>query len=76
MDNKHSQRQARADSPLGRRRRSVAGLRRGDTIIEPGAYRRVEYRVAPPRYAERHHARPGAGTKRARAAMIKPRQKR
>jgi hypothetical protein len=32
---------------------------------------RSEPRVAPPRRAERQHAKPGAGIKRARAAMLK-----
>jgi hypothetical protein len=36
--------------------------------------RRVEARMAPPKYAERHHAKPGAGIKRSRANMApKPR---
>jgi len=33
--------------------------------------RRIEIHVAPPRKAERQHARPGAGIKRSRAAMLK-----
>jgi hypothetical protein len=32
---------------------------------------RAEPRLAPPKYAERQHARPGAGIKRSRAAMQK-----
>lgn len=36
--------------------------------------RRAESRMAPPKYAERHHAKPGAGIKRSRASMApKPR---
>ena len=31
--------------------------------------RRVESRLAPPKHAERRHARPGAGIKRSRANM-------
>lgn len=31
--------------------------------------RRMEPRMAPPKYAERHHAKPGAGIKRSRASM-------
>jgi hypothetical protein len=33
--------------------------------------RRIHTHLAPPKYAERQHARPGAGIKRARAAMLK-----
>jgi hypothetical protein len=33
--------------------------------------RRKDIHVAPPREAERQHARPGAGIKRARAVMSK-----
>jgi hypothetical protein len=33
--------------------------------------RRIEIHVAPPKRAERQHARPGAGIKRARNAMLK-----
>ncbi len=32
---------------------------------------RVESRMAPPKYAERQHAKPGAGIKRSRASMAK-----
>ena len=31
--------------------------------------RRMDNRMAPPKYAERHHAKPGAGIKRSRASM-------
>ena len=31
--------------------------------------RRIEMRMAPPKHAERHHARPGSGIKRARGVM-------
>jgi hypothetical protein len=38
--------------------------------------RRIDSRLAPPKRAERQHARPGAGIKRARAAMApKPRSR-
>jgi len=38
--------------------------------------RRIEIHTAPPKRAERQHARPGAGIKRARAAMLaKPRSR-
>jgi hypothetical protein len=46
------------------------GLRHDSTIIEPGTPpRRVEVRLAPPRYTERRRGTPGSGRKRARAAM-------
>lgn len=47
-----------------------------NTIRQSGEPRRVESRMAPPKRAERQHARPGAGIKRARAAMLpKPRSR-
>jgi hypothetical protein len=33
--------------------------------------RRVESKLAPPKQAERQHARPGAGIKRARGVMVR-----
>jgi hypothetical protein len=33
--------------------------------------RKIEIHAAPPKRAERQHARPGAGIKRSRAAMLK-----
>lgn len=51
-------------------RRAKAALRRGTTILESDRPRRVETRLAPPKRAERRHARPGSGIKRARAAML------
>jgi hypothetical protein len=44
-------------------------VRRGTMLLESDTPRRVESRLAPPRYAERRHARPGAGTKRSRGVM-------
>jgi hypothetical protein len=38
--------------------------------------RRVESRMAPPRYAERRHARPGSGIKKARGVMSQKTRKR
>ena len=32
--------------------------------------RRVELRMAPPKHAERRHARPGSGIKKARGVML------
>ena len=52
-------------------------VRRGTTLLEAEIPRRVESRMAPPRYAERRHARPGAGIKRSRAIMTpRPRKRR
>jgi hypothetical protein len=65
-----------AASPQAKRRQRSAtvAVRRDTTLLQSGAPRRVETRMAPPKYAERHHAKPGAGIKRARAAMApKPR---
>ena len=60
-------------SPKTGRTAKVA-VRRGTTILESDRRRRLEYRIAPPKQAERQHARPGSGIKRARAAMSpKPR---
>jgi hypothetical protein len=50
--------------------------RRGAQTQQSDEPRRVESRMAPPKRAERQHARPGAGIKRARAAMLpKPRSR-
>jgi len=38
--------------------------------------RRVELRMAPPKHAERRHARPGSGIKKARGVMLPKSQKR
>ena len=46
-------------------------MRHGATLMQSDQPRRVQMHAAPPRYAERQHARPGAGIKRARAAMLK-----
>lgn len=47
------------------------GVRHGTTLRQSDLPRRIEIHVAPPRRSERQHARPGAGIKRARAAMLK-----
>jgi hypothetical protein len=45
-------------------------------ILESDQPRRIEVRIAPPKRAERRHARPGSGIKRARAVMLpKPRKR-
>jgi hypothetical protein len=52
------------------KQRSVkVAVRRDTTLIQSKSPRRVESRMAPPKYAERHHAKPGAGIKRSRASM-------
>lgn len=38
--------------------------------------RRVELRMAPPEHAERRHARPGSGIKKARGVMLPKTQRR
>jgi hypothetical protein len=38
-------------------------------LLQSDARRRMEPRLAPPRYTERQHAKPGAGIKRSRANM-------
>jgi hypothetical protein len=47
-----------------------AAVRRDTTLMQSDVPRRIEVRRAPPKQAERQHARPGAGIKRARAAML------
>jgi hypothetical protein len=42
----------------------------GTTLMQSEQPRRIEIHLAPPPRAERQHARPGAGIKRARAAML------
>jgi hypothetical protein len=58
-------------SPQAKRRQrsAKAAIRRGTTLLQSDTGRRVESRMAPPKYAERQHARPGAGIKRSRATM-------
>jgi hypothetical protein len=58
-------------SPQAKRRQrsAKAAVRRGATLIQSDRARRVEPRMAPPKYAERRHAKPGAGVKRSRANM-------
>lgn len=45
-------------------------VRRGTTMLEFDARRRVDSRVAPPKYTERRRGRPGTGRKRSRASML------
>jgi hypothetical protein len=60
-----------AMSPQAKRRQrtATAAIRRGTTLVQSDVPRRVESRMAPPKYIERQHARPGAGIKRSRANM-------
>jgi len=46
-----------------------ARVRHGASLMQTDRPRRIEIHLAPPRYTERQHARPGAGIKRSRAAM-------
>jgi hypothetical protein len=66
-----------AMSPQAKRRQRTAkaAVRRGTMLLESTKTAgRVETRMAPPKYAERRRARPGAGIKRSRANMApKPR---
>jgi hypothetical protein len=63
-----------AGSPQAKRRQrsAKAAVRRDTTLVQSDIPRRVESRLAPPRYTERRHARPGAGIKRSRASMSRP----
>jgi len=49
--------------------RVKVAVRRGTMLLESDLRRPMEHRMAPPRYTERRHARPGAGIKRSRANM-------
>lgn len=51
------------------RRIAKVAVRRGDTMMQSDRPRRSEPRIAPPKSAERQHARPGSGIKRSRAVM-------
>jgi hypothetical protein len=52
-------------------KKATIAVRRGTTLNQSEIPRRVETRMALPRYGERQHARPGAGIKRSRNAMLK-----
>ena len=47
------------------------GVKRDTMLLQSDRPRRVESRIAPMRKAERRHAQPGAGIKRARGVMTK-----
>ena len=53
------------------RKKAAITQRRAAKIQLLAAPRHPEHRLAPAKQAERHHARPGAGIKKARAAMAK-----
>ena len=63
-------------SPQAKRRQRSAkvAVRRDTTLLQSETPRRVESRMAPPRYTERRRAKPGAGIKRARGVMV-PKQR-
>lgn len=66
-----SPRQSKGMSPQAKRRQrsAKAAMRKGATLIQSSNPRRPETRLAPPKRAERRHAKPGAGIKRSRANM-------
>ena len=70
---KRSRQPSKTVSPQAKRRQrsAKAAFRKGSTLIESEVPRRVETRMAPPKYAERRHAKPGAGIKRSRASMAR-----
>jgi hypothetical protein len=51
-------------------RKAKIAVRRGTTLLESDRRRRLEFHVAPPKQAERQHAKPGSGIKRSRGAML------
>lgn len=51
--------------------RTTVAIRRDAMLLQSPTPRRIESRMAPPKYAERRHARPGAGIKLSRANTIK-----
>jgi len=56
-------------------RKAKMAVRRGTTILETDRRRRLEFHVAPPKQAERQHAKPGSGIKRSRATMLPKRSR-
>ena len=65
------QRKKPTPTPSKRQRSATVAVKRGTMLLQSDRPRRVEMRLAPPRKAERQHARPGAGIKRARGVMTK-----
>jgi hypothetical protein len=60
-----------ARQKTARQKTVTVAVRRKTTMRQTDKAPRSEPRVAPSRRAERRHARPGAGIKRSRAAMLK-----
>jgi hypothetical protein len=56
----------RAKKTTGRK----TAVSHGTMLMQSEQARRIEIHMAPPKHAERQHARPGAGIKRARAAKL------
>jgi hypothetical protein len=54
---------------MAAKKKATVAVRRGTMILQSEARRRGDLRLAPPKQAERRHARPGAGIKRARGVM-------
>jgi hypothetical protein len=52
-------------------KKATGTLRRNTMLLQSQVQRRSDLHAAPPKQAERRHARPGAGIKRSRAAMTK-----
>ena len=57
--------------PSKRQRSAKVAVKRDSMLLQSDTPRRVQSRMAPSRKAERQHARPGAGIKRARGVMTK-----
>ena len=57
--------------PSKRQRSAKVAVKRDTMLLQSDVPRRIESRLAPARKAERQHARPGAGIKRARGVMTK-----
>ena len=53
------------------RRPASSSIDSGTTWLQTDRRRAMEPRLAPPKRAERRHARPGAGIKRSRAVMAR-----
>jgi hypothetical protein len=60
---------AKSSQAKRRQRSATVAVRRDTTLVQSEIPRRIETRMAPPKHAERQHARPGAGIKRSRATM-------
>jgi len=65
------QRKKPTPTPSKRQRSATVAVKRDTMLLQSDRPRRVESRIAPMRRAERRHARPGAGIKRARGVMTK-----